>query len=334
MRRLMSIALLALVAAPATASAMETHRVDLCLGESFIEPARPGHVFTYTEPKFADTWPSMVAEHKAAAAAADVWAASGDPMPVGWALSPNNELLQAPTPLSVNPKLTTKANPMLYLDGLAKGHSTAIFTGHNLGAHKVKVWQRNVETGAVSSAAFVVVVNQCGTSTLLPSTGDYTLCEGAASISVAGGALSSNDPSVIYSFVGLETGTVAYAGVRAGWATLQQGNKRKANDAVRAQVVGEGVKGCPKTTAANLEVGEGINTFGLKICKNHSWIAPAGLPIASLTTSNGNLWTEPSHAADGMLLYAMNVGKTTVVVEFEDERAQPMVLDVTIESCY
>lgn len=333
MRRLLPSAIaLALLVPGVSSASVPITRVDVCLGDTHVIESREGHSFTYTEPKYSYAWPSMAQEAKAAEGALDKWAESGSPMPVAWWLSPNLELLE-PTP-GDDPKALAWANPKVYIKSLATTRNRAVFNAHAVGAHKLKLWQRDNLTGDVKELHYAVFVAQCGATTLLPSSGDLALCEGAAMVPGAADAPRvSLNPRVLYTFTGVETGAFFYAGVRSGYATLLDPEKRTDDDSHRVQVVREGKSGCPSTGPANLENRPGLNSYALTLCKNHSWVLPTAQRVAGITVSNGNLWTEQSVGDDGMLLFAMNQGKTTVVVDFKSALADPLVLEVTIEPC-
>ena len=334
MRRLFATMLFGLMLAPTAATAAsELNQVDMCLGDTYMAPSRAGHVFTYTEPKFSETWPSMAAEQAAAVKVEDPDADSGTPNVVAWSLVPNRSLLDLEARAGMNAKRTPALNPKLYLSALAATQNRIVFHGHSVGIHKIKVWQRHIATGTVTSHIFLVTISQCGTSTLLPASSDLNMCEGAAMVpGDAKDTVMSFQPRVLYPFYGQDSGAVVYSGVRAGYATLVDMEARKLAP-VRAQVVRTGMSGCPSTTPADLSVLEGLNRFSLELCKNQSWVMPTEQRVQSITVSNGNLWTETSAAEDGVLVYGMNAGKTTVVVDFVGEHAQSMVLEVNIGSC-
>lgn len=336
MRQRLLAAFAATLFAPGIASAAPSvTRVDLCLGDTHVIEARDGHALTYTEPKYADAWPSMAQEAKAAEGALDSWAESGDPMPVGWWLSPNRELLEAADTVTTDPKDEPWANPALYVKTLAKSRSQLVLHGHAVGAHKLQLWQRDGKTGSVQKLMYAVFVNQCGTSTLLPSSGDDLLCEGAALAPSAPDApRTSLNPRVLYTFNGSESGALIYAGVRSGWATVADLEARDQDaSSQRVLVIREGEKGCPSAAPADMTVIGGANTFALSMCKNTTWVLPTKQRVQSITVSNGNLWHEKGVGDDGLLLYAMSQGKTTVVVDFKSSVAEPLVLDVNITPC-
>ena len=336
MRRQLLAAFAATLLSPGIASAASSiTRIDLCLGDTHVVEARDGHAFTYTEPKYAAAWPSMAKEAQASQGALDEWAASGDPMPVGWWLSPNRELLEGAGAVTTDSKDQAWANPALYVSELSSSRSQLVLHGHAVGAHKLQVWQRDNATGSVKKLSYAIFVAQCGTSTLLPSSGDDILCEGAALVPDAADApRTSLNPRVLYTFNGADSGALVYAGVRSGWATVADLEARNVEDSSqRVEVIREGVQGCPVAAAANLSPVSGPNTFALNMCKNHSWVMPTKQRVAGITVSNGNLWHETGVGDDGVLLYAMSQGKTTVVVDFKDDKAEPMILDVTVSPC-
>lgn len=336
MRRLMTTAIAIALLAPGIASASAPiTRVDVCLGDTHVIEAREGHSFTYTEPKYAYAWPSMAQEVLASQGAIDTWADSGSPMPVAWWLSPNRELLEQSGAPTSDPKAEAWANPKVYVKSLATSRSRAVFNAHAVGAHKLQLWQRNNLTGDVKKLSFAVFVSQCGASTLLPSSGETAVCEGAAMVPGAADApRTSLNPRVLYAFNGAESGALVYAGVRAGWATVADPSLRKSElESKRVQVVREGKKGCPSTGPANLDNRPGLNSYELSMCKNYSWVLPTAQRISNITVSNGNLWYEKGTGDEGVLLYAMSQGKTTVVVEFKGELAEPLVLDVIVDPC-
>ena len=304
----------------------------LCVGESAVVQAPPGWIFTYTPAKYALGWPAMADE----CAAAEAARAGLDVPGLRWEILPNVAAFDAmPDTTTPEAKQTAAYNPAAYMTLATSEPSRLVLRADSAMGGVVSLWLYHPETGQYAPYTLSAGVRHCGTTSVVPAVNAAVLCEGAARVIFDAPPQASTNPDAIYAFVGETSGLVAIGALGSGRAYLQSRWRDGRLHGQLLQVVPPGVAGCPEPPAqVRLTPNpEDPDLMNLTLCRSDWWMMPVHSPIASVTTSGPWVWVERAADTMGFALMGQMEGEATVVVEFDDPDAVPLVVHVVVQTC-
>jgi hypothetical protein len=309
----------------ALAAETEFTGMKMCLGEAQKLEAPDGYVYTYTQPKYGNGYPSMALENGALSKwSSQTSDAVGTAM---WAeIQPNANAIAISND-------GYSHDPIAYMNRVTwMGDSRAVIHARSEGTQVFTFWAFNPATGDQYKEVIKAVVSHCSASSLEPAHSDTFLCEGSVIPTSKNGVVVKGHDSVL-AFKGAKSGRKYMAGLSSGRALLRTYSKHAAPENVGMAVVSQGKGDCSGAGVTDLEPVDGKNNYQTEICVGETLILPAANRIATVDSAQNTVGVERSVRGDGMLIKGIRLGAAKVVTKFQDADANNMLIFVDVVEC-
>jgi len=319
--------LLAFCFTTGSALAVETEftGMTMCLGEAQKLRAPDGYVYTYTQPKFGNGYPSMAKENGALSKwSSETSDAVGTAM---WAeIQPNAHAIEISND-------GYSHDPIAYMNRVSwMGEARAVIHARSEGTQVFSFWAFNPETGDQYKEVVKAVVTNCTASSLEPAHSDTFLCEGSVIPTSKDGVIVKGHDTVL-AFKGAKSGRKYMAGLSSGRALLRTHSKHADSKTVGMAVLSQGKGACSGAGITNLEPVDGKNNYQTEICVGETLILPTANRIGTASSAQDTVGVERSVRGDGMLIKGIRLGAAKVVTKFQDADANNMLIFVDVVEC-